>query len=284
MRMTHTIAMLMMTGAGVASLNAGDIAKLYQQQEGDRAFREITAVSPKGAPSTPQIREIGIERIGSWPYSPCYEATVTADGKVIYRGYGGVEHHGVREGVLHRDHFKHLAQLMTECKVMERQSTYYRGASDTPKLYLYLCDRDTRKVIWCDRSAAPATLWAIGTVIDEVLEQTNWGNKKRRELLRGRLSEHWVKGLDCEDLDVTKAYDALQAAMIPMDSQGEGVRFVFAPPALPPSEGKRERRVTVKFSQVSWLDAIAILCRVCRLSYRVDDDWVTITGDRTEEE
>jgi len=277
------IRVILLSAAAVAtSLNAGDIAKLYQQQEGESAFRSTSgSTSPDSRPPTQKFHAFGIERSGGWPASECYEARINGDGKVVYRGYRGVKHRGVREGKLHPDFFEYLSRLASELRLMGLPTTHYRDARDTSSLYLYLFQGNREKVIWCERTAAPATLWAVGAMMDKVLEKTNWeGDKTRQELMRQRLSESLVMGFECDNLQITEAYDALRQELINMCPDAEGARFIFEPPALPPREGYVERRVTVKFGKVLWLDAIEILCRVAWLSYRIEDDWVVIEGDR----
>lgn len=123
------------------------------------------------------IIEIGMERGGSAMAFRQYTFVITNDGRCRYLGYGGGDRAEIREnkkGAVSIIEFHRLAQLAREINFLDLDDDYFAPVMDASPTYLSVVVDGKRKVIRNYALAGPSGLWAMETLMDQMLKRVKW--------------------------------------------------------------------------------------------------------------
>ncbi len=120
------------------------------------------------------IDEIGLERTQCLANCPAYTVIIRADGTFRYVGDYGVAHMGEHTGTVEVGQLNQLLSFVSESPFMSFEDTYTASFLDAPASYVMVKRGGETKVIENYGNTGPATLWAIETLIDDLLETATW--------------------------------------------------------------------------------------------------------------
>lgn len=157
--------------AAPPSPQAGDAPVAAERDDG-KTFVPLGAMPQ--APLVPPISRIGLERTGCFGTCPSYTVVIHADGSFVYTGERYVERLGEHTGTVPTWLLDQVLRYIADSGFMALADTYESGTLDTPSAYLLVEWGDTTKVVLDHFNAAPATVWALGRLIDDLLAQATW--------------------------------------------------------------------------------------------------------------
>lgn len=167
------VAGLGLAGAGeIAELHAqlaGPVAEEAPQEAGDGVLR----MAPERAPATDIVR-IGLERVPGLADGPRYWVIIESDGDFRYVGEANVERMGAHTGTVPAGPLRLLLAYVDDIGFRQLEDTYTSRFLDNPTTYLMSEWPDETKVILNYAYSGPARLWAMGRLIDELLEEAEW--------------------------------------------------------------------------------------------------------------
>ena len=120
------------------------------------------------------VTEIGIERAGSVWGGPMYTFIARADGTFRYRGEKGVQRTGEYTGTFPVYKFHELAKFIRDSGYMGFNDEYSRTITDQATTFTTVVMDGKRKVISNYANTGPTSLWAIETLIDELMTKADW--------------------------------------------------------------------------------------------------------------
>ena len=159
---------------------AGEVADLYAQIAGPVATEApqepgdgVIGVETQRPPS-PDIVRIGLERVPGLADGPRYWVFIGADGAFRYVGEANVERMGEHTGTVPEGSLRLLLAYVADIEFRQLQNTYTSRFLDNPTTYLMAEWPEETKVILTYAYSGPMTLWAMGRLIDELLEEAEW--------------------------------------------------------------------------------------------------------------
>jgi hypothetical protein len=120
------------------------------------------------------ITEIGLERTRCLTSCPAFSVIIRSDGSFRYEGEFGVERLGVHTGKVDQGLLKQVLAFIAETPYFSFEDTYSSPFLDSASSYTLVTQKDQTKVIENYANSGPATLWAIETLIDNLLETADW--------------------------------------------------------------------------------------------------------------
>lgn len=135
--------------------------------------RRVTAPECIPLTSEPRVLEIGIERTTCLTSCPTYSFIVGLDGRFRYVGESGVDRIGVFTGYVDLGRFRQIRRFADELRVFDMPDAF-PGLLDNPTTYLLINTGSTTKVIADTGLGSPAGLWALGQLIDSLLDSAIW--------------------------------------------------------------------------------------------------------------
>lgn len=134
-------------------------------------------VLPGAAPTPardPGITEIGLERTRCLAGCPAYTLIIRADGSFRYLGEYGVERLGEHRGTVSLGRLKRVLAFIAETPFDAYDASYRSPYLDGPTAYVMVRRGEAVKVVEDYAGSAPATLWAVEELIDDLLETAEW--------------------------------------------------------------------------------------------------------------
>lgn len=138
----------------------------------DRQF--VPLVPPQRERPVPDIGRVGLERTGCYGQCPIYTVVILADGTFTYTGERYVERLGEQRGTVPRWLLDQVLRYVAAIDYLELDDTYTDGSLDTPTSYTLVEWGGTTKVVLNHANSAPATVWALERLIDDLLELADW--------------------------------------------------------------------------------------------------------------
>jgi hypothetical protein len=120
------------------------------------------------------IDEIGLERTRCLTNCPAYTVIIKADGTFRYTGEYGVERMGEYTGQVEVGQLNQVMSFISESLFSGFEDTYSANFLDAPTTYVMMKTGNETKVIENYGNTGPATLWAIETLLDDLLETATW--------------------------------------------------------------------------------------------------------------
>lgn len=153
----------------------GSEAGVATPPDSDAADRRFV---PLGLPPfervVPAISRIGLERTGCYGRCPVYTVVIMADGTFTYTGERDVERLGEQRGTVPRWLLDQVLRYVAAIDYLKLADTYTDGSLDTPTSYTLVEWGGTTKVVLNHADSAPATVWALERLIDDLLELADW--------------------------------------------------------------------------------------------------------------
>jgi Domain of unknown function (DUF6438) len=120
------------------------------------------------------IDEIGLERTRCLTNCPAYTVIIKADGTFRYKGEYGVERMGEHTGQVEVGQLNQVMSFISESLFSGFEDTYSANFLDAPTTYVMMKTGNETTVIENYANSGPATLWAIETLMDDLLETATW--------------------------------------------------------------------------------------------------------------
>ena len=167
-----------LAGAGeLADLHARIAEPLEPAPAGDEG-RETGGVRPIGPAVSetplPDIDRIGLERSNCFSGCPAYTLIIERDGRFRYLGEMNVERLGERRGRIDRGSLNQVLRYIAAIDYLALDDTYLSPFLDNPASYTLVEWGGTTKVIENYSNSAPATVWALEKLIEDLLEVATW--------------------------------------------------------------------------------------------------------------
>lgn len=151
--------------------HAGRLAELHQQAQNKNS---VAVTKPYAEPQPHGISEIGLERTMCFGTCPNYTVIIQSDGKVFYNGGQFAPRKGKFTGKVSSWGFDQLARYISDSQFSKFADSYTIGVTDNPTVYTSIVTNGKRKIVSNYARSGPASLWAMETLIDNLVEQTVW--------------------------------------------------------------------------------------------------------------
>jgi len=120
------------------------------------------------------ITEIGIERTSCLGICPAYRFIAQSDGTFTYTGISDVDRIGQFTGKISQYRFMKVAQFIAESGYWKMPEDCTAIGIDTPETTTLIVMSGERKRVPDCGIPPPPMLWAIQTLIDDLLETAQW--------------------------------------------------------------------------------------------------------------
>lgn len=182
--------------AALGSLNpagAGDLATLHrrlveqggtvtvpaapkgQGADGDGLPRGVMPLTPLAAGRpVPDIARVGLERTPCFGTCAAYTVIFEADGSFVYTGDSNVERLGEHRGTVSQGRLFQVFRYVEAIEYLKLADTYDPGLLDVPSVYTLVEWGGATKVVLDVGNYAPATVWALAELLDDLLEGATW--------------------------------------------------------------------------------------------------------------
>lgn len=120
------------------------------------------------------ITELALEKTGCYGLCPEYYLVLRSDGHAFYEGYRDIEPLGPHCAEIDIPYFAILAWLVRDIGYFELEDHYTQMVTDSPSTFTSVVKNGQRKTIRNYAFGAPATLWALETLIDQKRNELNW--------------------------------------------------------------------------------------------------------------
>jgi hypothetical protein len=160
----------------------GEISDIHRKQVRDSPIDSRKSRSHDEVNSTDHgITEVGIERTACFGTCPIYTLIIKSDGTFRYKGVEYVERKGEFTGTLPVEYFHRLAQFIRDSGYMELDDEYRLSATTRPSAttYTMVVRNGKRKTVSNYRNAGPTKLWAIESLIDDLLRNAQWRDSQK---------------------------------------------------------------------------------------------------------
>lgn len=122
----------------------------------------------------PDITRIGLERTECFGTCPAYTVVIMADGSFTYTGEAHVERMGDHRGTVPLWLLNQVFRYVEDSGFMALANRFDVGALDVPSTYTMVEWAGVTHVVLDVGNVAPATVWAFGMLIDQMLELATW--------------------------------------------------------------------------------------------------------------
>lgn len=133
-----------------------------------------TGVRPPDAAPLPDIARIGLERSNCFTGCPAYTLVIERDGSFRWTGEANVERLGAWSGTIERGSLEQVLRYIAAIDYLALADTYRSPFLDNPASYTMVEWGGEIKVIENYGNSAPATVWALERLIDDLLETASW--------------------------------------------------------------------------------------------------------------
>lgn len=186
------LSLALLLSLGVTA--AGDLATLHRllAQHSDAVGPQAPPVAAPGAlppgvmplaplpaaQPVPDIVRLGLERTDCLTRCPAYTVVFGADGTFAYTGEANVERLGEHQGTVSMGALNQVLRYVAAIDYLGLADSYDAGFLDNPSTYTLVQwgagNNAVTKVILNAGNAAPATVWALEELIDDLLESATW--------------------------------------------------------------------------------------------------------------
>ena len=155
----------------LASLIPLAVAQTDKLPPGTELYPGLEKVNPQ---AVPDISEIRLERTRCLTSCPAYTVTIRADGSFSYTGSFNAPHMGQHTGQISVGQFRQLLRYIGAIDFMNFNKSYLSPFLDNATAITSVVQNGTRKTVTNDANSGPATLWALETLVDTLLETATW--------------------------------------------------------------------------------------------------------------
>ena len=129
----------------------------------------------KMKPAEPsQITEVALERTRCRGTCPAYKVVFNADGSFTYTGTYNVERMGQHTGQVEVGRLQQIFRYIDEIDFFSFDALYDSPYLDSATVRTTVAEGERRKTVQNYANSAPATLWALETLLDSLLETATW--------------------------------------------------------------------------------------------------------------
>lgn len=164
---------------------AGELADLHARladpievDPAPPADRETGGMMPLGPSAAqaplPDIARIGLERSNCFVGCPTFTLVIERDGRFRYLGEANVERLGEWSGQIERGSLNQVLRYIAAIDYLKLDDTYLSPFLDNPASYTMVAWGGETKVIENYSNSAPATVWALEQLIEDLLEVATW--------------------------------------------------------------------------------------------------------------
>ena len=122
----------------------------------------------------PALTELRLERTRCRTTCPAYTVTLRADGSFRYTGVYGVERSGEHTGTVEVGSLRQVLRYAEEIGFFGLEARYTSPYLDNAAAVFTAAGPDGRKTVTDYAGSGPATLWALGQLIDGLLADATW--------------------------------------------------------------------------------------------------------------
>ena len=162
----------------LASLIPLAVAQTDKLPPGTELYPGLEKVNPQ---AVPDISEIRLERTRCLTSCPAYTVTIRADGSFSYTGSFNAPHMGQHTGKVDAGQLQQLLRYIGEIDFMTFEQSYLSPYLDNATAVTSVVQNGTRKTVTNYANSGPATLWALETLIDTLLQTATWDLKSRQK-------------------------------------------------------------------------------------------------------
>ena len=160
----------------------GEISDIHRMQVRDSSIDFRKSRSHDEVNSTNHgITEVGIERTACFGRCPIYTFIIKSDGTFRYKGVEYVERKGEFTGTIPVEDFHRLAQFIRDSGYMELENEYSRPFGRDATIYTMVVKNGKRKTVSNYANAGPTKLWAIESLIDDLLRNAQWRDSQKAD-------------------------------------------------------------------------------------------------------
>ena len=129
----------------------------------------------KAKPAEPsRITEVALERTRCLAGCPAYTVAFSADGSFTYTGTYNVERLGQHTGQVEAGRLQQILRYIDEIDFFSFDNLYDAPYLDNATVRTTVAEKGRRKTVQNYANSAPATLWALETLLDSLLETATW--------------------------------------------------------------------------------------------------------------
>jgi hypothetical protein len=172
-RLLLTVAALLLPLAAAGEL-ADLHARLAEPVETAPAEpgREGPLVAPH--PPLPDVARIGLERSNCFTGCAAFTLIIEEDGRFRYVGETNVERLGEWSGQIEKGALNQVLRYVAAIDYLKLDDTYLSPFLDNPASYTLVEMDGVTKVIENYSNSAPATVWALERLIEDLLDVAIW--------------------------------------------------------------------------------------------------------------
>ena len=122
----------------------------------------------------PELTELRLERTRCLGRCPAYTVTLRADGSFRYTGHYGVERLGEHTGTVEVGSLRQVLRYAEEIGFFGLEPRYISPYLDNAAAIFTAAGPEGRKTVTDYANSGPATLWALGQLIDGLLADATW--------------------------------------------------------------------------------------------------------------
>ena len=174
--MTYTKWFLLACCSSLASLTPWAAAQTNTLPPGTELYPG-TEAKPQ---AVPDISEVRLERTRCLASCPAYTVTLRADGSFSYTGLYNVPHLGQHTGKVEAGQLRQLLRYIGEIDFMKFKKSYLSPYLDNATAVTSVVQNGARKTVINYANSGPATLWALETLIDTLLQAATWDLKNKQ--------------------------------------------------------------------------------------------------------
>lgn len=121
-----------------------------------------------------QIIEVALERTRCLADCPAYKVVFNTDGSFTYTGTYNVERMGQHTGQVEVGSLQQIFRYIDEIDFFSFDTLYDSPYLDSATVRTTVAEEGRRKTVQNYANSAPATLWALETLLDSLLETATW--------------------------------------------------------------------------------------------------------------
>lgn len=122
----------------------------------------------------PEINELSLERTRCHLDCPAYAVTFSADGSFRYTGHYGVERLGEHTGRVDAGSLRQVFRYVEAINFGGLEARYTSPYLDNATTVFTVVRPEGRKTVTDYANSGPATLWALGQLVDTLLAGATW--------------------------------------------------------------------------------------------------------------
>ena len=175
---TYTKWFLLACCSSLASLTPWAAAQTNTLPPGTELYPGLEKVNPQ---AVPDISEVRLERTRCLASCPAYTVTLRTDGSFSYTGTYNVPHMGQHTGKVDAGQLRQLLRYIDEIGFSHLKKNYLSPFLDNATAITSVVHNGKQKTVTHYANSGPATLWALETLIDTLLQTATWDLKDERK-------------------------------------------------------------------------------------------------------